>query len=62
MTIDDALKDVFHLSCLAWSRPESSSRLPVSLKLCDTFLKDEGADHDEDDLLNENADTTVETA
>lgn len=62
MTIEDALKDVFHLSCLTWSRPESSSRLPVSLKLCDTFLKDEGADHDEDELLNENADTTVETA
>lgn len=62
MQIEDALRDVFQLSCLAWTRPESSSRLPISLKLCDTFLKDEGAEHDEDDMLNGTIDTTVETA
>lgn len=50
--LQDALRDIFHLSCLTWTRPESSSRLPISLKLCDTFLKDEGAGYDEDDMLN----------
>src|SRR5438477_485148 len=28
--------DIFRLSCLTWTRPESCSRLPISLKLCDT--------------------------
>lgn len=62
MSMRDALQDVFHLSCLTWTRPESSSRLPISLKLCDTFLKDEGADYDEDDMLNDTPEDMSKTA
>ena len=62
MSIEVALRDIFRLSCLSWTRPESCSRLPVSLKLCDTFLKDEGAEHDEDDILYEGTDDAEGTA
>ena len=33
---EDSPHDIFRLSCLTWTRPESCSRLPISLKLCDT--------------------------
>ncbi|RAZ72992.1 hypothetical protein [Mesorhizobium atlanticum] len=62
LSMEDALHDIFRLSCLTWTRPESCSRLPVSLKLCDTFLKDEGAEHDEDDMLHESDSVELETA
>jgi hypothetical protein len=56
MAMNHALGDIFRLSCLTWTRPESCSRLPVSLKLCDTFLMDRGADQNETDLLYANDD------
>ncbi|NEI74311.1 hypothetical protein GR212_32670 [Rhizobium lusitanum] len=62
LPMKDALGDIFQLSCLTWTRPESCSRLPISLKLCDTFLRDEGADHDEDEILQGDGDREMETA
>lgn len=62
LSIEDALGDIFRLSCLSWTRPESCSRLPISLKLCDTLLMDEGADHDEDQILHANDDQKAEPA
>jgi hypothetical protein len=58
----DALGDIFQLSCLTWTRPESCSRLPISLKLCDTFLRDEGADHDQDEIMHGGEDREMESA
>lgn len=62
MPIEEALGDVFRLSCLTWTRPESCSRLPISLKLCDTLLMDEGSEHDEDHILHANDDNEAESA
>ena len=57
-----ALGDIFRLSCLTWTRPESCSRLPISLKLCDMLLMDEGTAHDEDEILYANDDHKVVSA
>ncbi|KCZ52627.1 argonaute/piwi family protein [Hyphomonas pacifica] len=62
MSLQDALSDVFRLSCLTWTRPESCSRLPISLKLCDMLLMDEGTAHDEDEILHANDDTPAVSA
>ncbi|EHK54854.1 Piwi domain-containing protein [Allomesorhizobium alhagi] len=50
MTIEDCLSDIFDLSCLAWSSPETGTRLPVSIKLCDRVLFEDAADYDADEL------------
>jgi hypothetical protein len=49
-TIQQCLEDVFYLSCLTWTRPEDSSRYPVTIKLNDRFLSEEATDYDEDAL------------
>lgn len=48
MSVEHCLSDVFSLSCLTWTRPEGSMRLPISIKLCDRSLFDEAAEYDED--------------
>ncbi|WP_287208520.1 Piwi domain-containing protein [Mesorhizobium sp.] len=50
MTIEDCLADIFSLSCLAWSSPETGTRLPASIKLCDRVLFEDAADYDADEL------------
>ncbi len=50
LTIAQCLEDVFYLSCLTWSRPEDSSRYPVTCKLNDRFLSEEATDYDDDAL------------
>lgn len=50
MSIEKCLQDVFSLSCLTWSRPEGAARLPLSIKLCDRSLFDEGTEVDEDQI------------
>lgn len=48
MTIEDCLDDVFALSCLAWTRPEDCSRDPITTKLNDRWLGEDGAEHKEE--------------
>ncbi|MGX5721457.1 hypothetical protein [Shinella zoogloeoides] len=50
MSIEDCLHDIFSLSCLAWSSPETGTRLPASIKLCDRLLFEDAADYDADQL------------
>jgi hypothetical protein len=48
-SLAQALEDTFRLSLLSWAAPDKSMRLPITLKLCDDFLRsiagaaDEGA-------------------
>lgn len=57
MSIEECASDVFSLSCLTWSRPEGAMRLPISIKLCDRTLFDEGAEYDEDAVEFANTDS-----
>ena len=50
MPIEHCLADVFALSCLTWTRPEGTTRLPISIKLCDRVLFDEAAEYNEDTI------------
>lgn len=50
LSIQQCLEDVFYLTCLTWTRPEDSSRYPVTVKLNDRFLSEEATDFDEDAL------------
>jgi hypothetical protein len=56
------LRDTFNLSHLAWSSPEMCSRLPVTLRLADQFLKPLAAQIDDelvqygDDMADEDDD------
>ena len=51
LEIEKALEDVFALSQLAWSAPDKSSRLPVTIKLGDMFLQPVASEFDEEDAL-----------
>ena len=48
MPIEQCLEDVLYLSCLAWTRPEDCSRDPITTKLNDRWLGEEGAEHQEE--------------
>jgi len=48
LTIEQCMEDVFYLSCLAWTRPEDCSRDPITTKLNDRWLGEEGAEHKEE--------------
>lgn len=48
MSVERCLSDVYSLTCLTWTRPESAMRLPISIKLCDRSLFDEAAEYDQD--------------
>lgn len=51
LEIEKALEDVFALSQLAWSAPDKSSRLPITIKLGDMFLQPIASEFDEEDAL-----------
>ena len=53
LTIEQCMEDVFYLSCLAWTRPEDCSRDPITTKLNDRWLGEEGAEH-KDEIETEN--------
>ncbi|HEY3855334.1 MAG TPA: hypothetical protein VGO67_13155 [Verrucomicrobiae bacterium] len=59
LPIEKCLEDIFFLSALAWTRPEDCSRDPITTKLNDRWLGEEGADHKEE---NENDSDAVEAA
>ncbi|MHC5537556.1 hypothetical protein ACYOEI_04920 [Singulisphaera rosea] len=50
--LDAAAADVFDLSNLCWMVPDRCIRLPITLKLCDDFLRSiaGGTDEDEEDV------------
>jgi len=48
LTLEQCLEDVFCMSCLAWTRPEDCSRDPITTKLNDRWLGEEGAEHKEE--------------
>src|SRR5579885_1220826 len=48
LTIEQCMEDVFYLSCLAWTRPEDCSRDPITTKLNDRWLGEEGAEQKEE--------------
>lgn len=59
MTIENCLEDIFALSCLPWTRPEDCSRDPITIKLNDRWLGEDGAQHIEE---AETADVPEETS
>ena len=51
LDIEKVLEDTFALAQLAWSAPDKSSRIPITIKLCDMFLQPIASDFDEEDAL-----------
>ncbi len=45
----EALRDVFYLSTLAFTKPDFCSRLPITTKLLDNRLRDQASEYDEDE-------------
>lgn len=48
LPFQDCLEDIFWLSCLAFTKPDDCSRVPLSLRLIDRRLRDEASEYDED--------------
>jgi hypothetical protein len=48
MSITDCMEDIFFLSNLAWTRPEDCSRDPITIKLNDRWLGEEGTNIDKE--------------
>lgn len=44
------LEDVFFLSTLAFTKPDDCSRLPLTIKILDMFLRDKASEYDKDKL------------
>jgi hypothetical protein len=49
LAFEEALRDVFYLSTLAFTKPDFCSRLPVTTKLLDNRLRDQASEYDEDE-------------
>ena len=50
MDFEMCLEDLYHLTALAWSRPEDCARYPITLKLTDRRLGEDASDYDADAL------------
>jgi hypothetical protein len=44
--IEDVIEDLFGLAQLGYTSPEASSKLPITIKLCDDFLRPVASDTD----------------
>ena len=53
LSLEQCLQDIFSLSCLAWTRPEDCSRDPITIKLNDRWLGEDGTDIEEEDETDE---------
>jgi hypothetical protein len=51
--IEPILEDIFSLSQLIWSAPNKCSRIPITIKLADEFLRPIAAIMDEEDIYTE---------
>jgi hypothetical protein len=49
LTFEHCLQDIFALSCLAWTRPEDCTRDPITIKLNDRWLGEDGTNVEEED-------------
>lgn len=47
LSFEAALRDVFYLSTLAFTKPDYCSRLPITIKLLDNRLRDQASEYDE---------------
>lgn len=52
LPFEAALRDVFYLSTLAFTKPDYCSRLPITTKLLDNRLRDQASEYDEDENQN----------
>jgi hypothetical protein len=50
MPFEELLEDIYAQTCLAWTRPEDCSRVPMTLKLTDIRLREHAGGYDEDAL------------
>lgn len=50
MPMEDILQDVFYLSNLTWTKVDSCSRLPMTIKMIDIRLRRMAGEYDEDEL------------
>lgn len=48
LTLEQCMEDIFRLSCLAFTKPDDCSRVPLTLRLLDRRLRDEAGQYDED--------------
>lgn len=62
MPIEKLAEDVYALSTLAWTQPETCSRTPVTLRLNDRFLTGEAGEYDADAVTFRNFDDEEESA
>lgn len=53
INIEPILEDIFSLSQLVWSAPDKCSRIPITIKLSDEFLKPLATVTDEEDIYSE---------
>jgi hypothetical protein len=49
LVFEEALRDLFYLSTLAFTKPDFCSRLPITTKLLDNRLRDHASEYDEDE-------------
>lgn len=62
MPIEKLAEDVYSLSTLAWTQPETCSRTPVTLRLNDRFLTSEAGEYDADAVAFHNFDEEESSA
>jgi hypothetical protein len=53
LSLEQCLQDIFSLSCLTWTRPEDCSRDPITIKLNDRWLGEDGTDIEEENETDE---------
>lgn len=50
ISFENILRDIFFLSTLAYTKPDDCSRLPLTIKILDIFLRDQASEYDEEKL------------
>jgi hypothetical protein len=50
MNFEKLLEDLYHLSCLAYTKPDDCSRFPVTIKITDRRINTLGSDFDLESL------------
>jgi hypothetical protein len=50
MSFDKLLRDLYYLSCLAFTKPDDCSRFPITIKITDRRINTLGSDFDFDSL------------
>jgi hypothetical protein len=53
LSLEQGLQDILSLSCLAWTRPEDCSRDPITTKLNDRWLGEDGPEAEAEDEADE---------